>query len=248
MGNAIATIDTSGYPAIGGRDAERLMKVRQKNLGSRMEESDFPRIILPRQGGVNFTIPGPEGDVLETSLSGIVVFHSERKAYWEKDADDPESGGPPDCSSIDGDNGKGKPGGKCLNCPYNQWGSGKGNSKACADHTLIFLLRKGELLPDLIRIPPTSVRAIRQFFIALFSKGILYYQVEIELVAAKGRSKSGIDLSTFSMRAKGTIADEQMGFVESFHEGIEKAALSVSVVEDAANDLTTAGPEDNVPF
>jgi len=245
MGKEIATIDTSGYPAIGGENAERLMKVREKNLGMKMEEGDFPRIKLPKQGDLSFTIPGAEGDVLEKSLKGIIVYHSERKAYWEQSFEETDTTGPPDCFSNDGEIGRGNPGGSCEGCPHNQWGSsGKGNGKACSDFTLIFMLRPDMFMPDLIRIPPTSVKAVRQFFVSLFSKGILYYEVEVEITAAKDKAGNGMAISTFNLRATGKLPEDQIDRIESYHEGIEKAAAKVNTVAESGNTI----PEEDVPF
>ena len=93
-------------------------------------EFSFDRVKLPA-GGTAFEIPSAEGEDSEMAkdITGVIVYNHPAYAYYH----DKYTGGnnPPDCSSFDGVNGIGNPGGNCQNCPYNKFGSGDGQSKLC---------------------------------------------------------------------------------------------------------------------
>ena len=53
--------------------------------------------------------------------------------------------------------GVGIPGGDCENCPYNQYGSGEGKSKACKNKRYLYVIREGEIFPIILSLPASSL-------------------------------------------------------------------------------------------
>ena len=70
----------------------------------------------------------------ETELRGTARFQSMAGAFGALGGSNP-----PDCGSFDGITGTGTPGGICKNCPFNQFGSGEGKSKACKNRRMLYL-------------------------------------------------------------------------------------------------------------
>lgn len=116
----------------------------------------FDRIKIPAGGSMVFEIP--DGDSEEVNMVkeivGVILLHHPAYAYYK----DKYTGGsnPPDCGSFDGVNGTGDPGGCCATCKLNQFGSGEGQSKACKNRRMIYVLMEGELFPIVLSLPTGS--------------------------------------------------------------------------------------------
>ena len=52
----------------------------------------------------------------------------------------------------------GSTGQESATCPYNQFGSGGGQAKACKNKRLLYILPEGELLPQLFALPTGSLK------------------------------------------------------------------------------------------
>ncbi len=147
--------------------------------------SDFPRIKVPTGGGTQWLVPGLEGEHMEQTIEGIIVLARNTRVYWEKSADDPTAGkNPPDCSSADALVGIGRPGGFCshedskLACPLAKYGSDKGGKaagQACKEVKQLFFLRGDSLLPEVIGLPPTSLKHVRQYMVSLTCNKVPYF-------------------------------------------------------------------------
>ena len=99
---------------------------------------------------------------LSGDLVGQIVGVQRRRVYYaSKQAVD---GMPPDCASQDGVTGVGEPGGACASCPLSIWGSSLTRAAACKEFRFIYLLREGEELPIVVRIPPTSLKQFRDYY------------------------------------------------------------------------------------
>lgn len=162
---------------------------------------DFPRVKIPAGGQVSFEVLNPERpddpDVTKT-LEGVIVMQHTANAYWQTS----ETGGnPPDCSSDDGVTGYGKPGGACASCPLNEFGSGEGGSgKACKNMKNIYLLRDGEMIPLLLSLPPTSLKAFRQYANTLrfAGRGLSSVVTRVGLKRQEGNGNA-YSVATFAM-------------------------------------------------
>jgi hypothetical protein len=133
----------------------------------------FPRVKIPSGGSLQFEIPGenPEDPDYAKTLDGVILYTHLSNAYWRKGKnDDDDENTPPDCSSTDGINGTGLPGGSCAVCPMNAWGTGEnGRGKACKNMRSIYFLRDGDSVPALVSLAPTSLRPYDEFHRACFS-------------------------------------------------------------------------------
>lgn len=109
----------------------------------------FPQIKVPGGGSLVWELPSgdPQNPNYEKYLEGVILFSHNSNAYWPEGSEYDDNV-PPLCQSVDGKEGYGEPGGLCLDCLQNQYGSSqKGAGKACKNMRTIYLLRSGELMP-----------------------------------------------------------------------------------------------------
>jgi hypothetical protein len=160
-----------------------MTEVIQSNLaGQSITERDFERVVLPPQGMLQWEIPTLE-DRPEYSdhIEGIIIKVTHPRAYWEAELEESSGRTPPDCASPDGVQGYGRPGGDCQTCPFNKWGSGRNNSKACREQRMLYMLRPLGILPVLVQVPATSLESIKKHIIRLSSRGIPYWKVYTQI-------------------------------------------------------------------
>lgn len=93
----------------------------------------FPRIKIPAGGVLQFELPtgDPQHPDYSPTLTGVILFNHASCAYWPE-GDEYSDDVPPLCSSVDGKQGYGEPGGVCEACALSQFGSASnGRGKAC---------------------------------------------------------------------------------------------------------------------
>lgn len=191
MTTEIATIEASQFLAL-DRPSTEIQGIIQDNLaGQEIGEFDLPRITVPAGGGTVWQLESPlTGTQSFDKLDGILVFQRPTRAYWESDE---TTGSPPDCSSRDGVVGVGKPGGECRICPLSQFGSDPkaGRGQACKQGLAWFLLREDSFLPVVLGLPPTSLKAAREYTLALGGAGIRASEVITTIALEKETNPDG---------------------------------------------------------
>ena len=217
-------IATTGFASLAGVDA----------LGSAAEDLagltlTFDRIKIPAGGSTAFEIPG-DGDEPEMvkEVKGVILLHHPAYAFYREKY----TGGmnPPDCGSFNGVQGIGHPGGLCANCPYNQFGSGEGQAKACKNRRMIYILLENELFPLILSLPTGSLKEFTKYLKRQLSRGRKLSQIVTRIGLKKATSASGIAYS------QATFSFERM------LDADEKAAVSkiVDQVKTYAANLTIA--------
>ncbi len=158
-------------------------------------EFSFDRVKLPAGGATAFEIPSADGEESELAkdITGVIVFNHPAFAYYR----DKYAGGsnPPDCSSFDGVQGNGTPGGRCASCPYNRFGSGDGQSKLCKNKRMLYILREGELFPISLTLPTGSLKSFTNYVKAQLSRGRKLNRVVTKITLKKSTNASGIAFS-----------------------------------------------------
>ena len=132
----------------------------------------FPRIKIPAGGVLQFELPtgDPQHPDYSPTLTGVILFNHASCAYWPE-GDEYSDDVPPLCSSVDGKQGYGEPGGVCEACALSQFGSASnGRGKACKNMRVLYLLRSGEFMPLAINLSPTSISPFREFL----NKGFVF--------------------------------------------------------------------------
>ena len=135
----------------------------------------FRRVKIPSGGTIQFEVPGddPENPDYVKNIEGVILYNHAACAYWAAGSEYDENT-PPLCSSMDGKQGIGTPGGTCAICPFNEYGTAtdaKGNparGKACKNMRQLYILRSGEYMPLQLSLPPTSLSNFNEFMNNVF--------------------------------------------------------------------------------
>ncbi|MEG0282304.1 MAG: hypothetical protein RR662_03930 [Clostridia bacterium] len=200
---------------------------------------------IPAGGVTAFEVPGdnPDEPEMEKELVGIIVDHYHANAYYEKAYDGNVV--MPTCSSFDGKQGTGNPGGACKTCPFNQYGSVEnGQGKACKNMHRLYILREGEMLPIRLTLPPTSIKSFSDFLVKrVMAKGNNLTDVITKITLKKVKNAAGIEYA----QAQFTIVNK---FNKEDGKLIKEKALSlrnltrIQKEEELYNDFTESNKSD----
>lgn len=189
------------------------------------------RIKIPAGGSTAFEVPGEDGDdtQLVKEITGVILFNHPANAYYK----DKYTGGsnPPDCSSFDGKVGVGNPGGECINCPYNKFGSGDGKSKACKNRRMLYILREGELFPIILNLPVGSSASYKNYVKHVLSKRTSLSRVVTTISLKKAMSDSNIAFSQAVFKMVRPLSDEELVAVAPMVEQMRNYSSTLTSAE-----------------
>lgn len=143
---------------------------------------------------------------------------------------------------MNGKLGIGQPGGLCVSCPYNQFGSGSnGKGKACKNMRALYLLRSGEYLPIQLTLPPTSLRPFSEFSNIAFLSRRRAACGSIVQIGLKKASNGKDDYSVATFRKVRDFSGEELANVRAYAENFKKQVAMIQ--EQRAAELETSGPD-----
>ena len=159
----------------------------------------------------------PDNPDYEKNLVGVILHNHATCAYWPagSEYDDDTT---PLCSSVDGKQGYGEPGGVCEACALSQFGSASnGRGKACKNMRVLYLLRSGEFMPLAINLSPTSISPFREFL----NKGFVFrnratYGSLVEIGLKRQTNPEGKDYSVATFKWLGDFHGEQLAAVRKY--------------------------------
>ena len=217
-------------------EAAAVRKAFAVNIASgSITEFDLPRI-RPVNGEALWKIPTLEGHQTAQSIEGVVVFARDTRAYYPgKDI----TNQPPDCSSMDGITGTAKSGvnlgGECRKCPMAQWESAPDSGgQACKQSKQLFILRGPSLFLEVVSLPPTSLKAVRQFFLKLVTQGVQYHQCILRIDLKESTNAQHQKYGTAVLNVVRRLSAEEMTRAMEFRELAESIAERVDI--NPAND------------
>ena len=179
----------------------------------------FPRIKIPAGGVLQFEIPNgdPQHPDYRPTLTGVILYNHASCAYWPE-GDEYNDDVPPLCSSVDGKQGYGEPGGTCATCTLSQFGSASnGRGKACKNMRVLYLLRSGEFMPLAINLSPTSISPFREFL----NQGFVFrnratYGSLVEIGLKRQTNPEGKDYSVATFKRLGDFHGDQLAAVRKY--------------------------------
>lgn len=204
---------------------------------------DLPRIKVASGGALSFIVETPGGEEMVRKVEGVINSYRTARVYWKSRAGGKK---PPDCTSTDGLVGIGDPGGRCADCPYHRFGSGfkqdgtPGAGQACKEIRQVMILMKGEMLPHLLNIPPTSIKAFDKFTLTMLSARARYWGIYTEMTLEKAQSTDQIDYAKIVFRLGRRLPEEALMPLKSFHERM-RAALKPALIDASAYEIVDEG-------
>jgi len=218
--------------------------------GGGITDFDLPRVTISGGASPRWIVPTLDGEETLARIDGVIVFARDTRVYYKTAFG--KSGGkqPPDCSSPDGVTGKGTPGGECSKCSLAEYGSAEeGAGQACKQVKQLFVLRGDLLLPEVLSLPPTSIKGSRQFFLKLTTQGIPYYQAMVGIELEKAQNAGGIQYGKAVMKFVRRLTPEETAQAVQYHALCRSLATRVptglqpevrETVDETADETTGA--------
>lgn len=244
--DAVQKIDTK-FLALGNQQSNVAGLIKANMGGRRIDPWSLDAATFPSGEMLQFQIPSLEGMEAVKEIIGVVVHFSDGRVYHEKEYGQGETT-PPDCQSSDLINGVGNPGNhtketvikfmqlsgkevnegdskspfmRCDDCYNSEWGSArKGNGQACAERRQAFILREEDFLPLFMNIPPTSVKAMSDFFMRLSSKGKRYDAVVLKMSLVTSKNADGTKYAGLVVNYVRDLNQDEIKAVENYAGGL----------------------------
>jgi len=252
----LAIVEASDYPALFGGDID-VAEVMAENFGGpdALGPNDLEQVKIPAGGATTWELPSLEGPVAEKTLTGIILARRSTRRFWQESLDDADEASAPDCASDDAITGRGlygpsstsNPSGSCKGCPMSQWGSGSedGNDRgpqACKENWLLYVLRPGSVLPTVLSLPPTSLKACKQYMVQLSQAAKPMWAV-VTSIGLKAETSGKLKYSTATFQVDSQVDPAHLGTVKEFAatvKAIGEPSTPVEVDSSAAADSTEA--------
>ena len=208
-------------------------------------EFSFDRIKIPAGGSTAFEVPGESEDDVEMvkEITGVILYNHPAFSYYTEKY----TGGnnPPECGSFDGVTGHGNPGGSCSSCPYNQFGSGDGQSKACKNRRMLYILQEGELFPQILSLPTGSLKEFTKYVKRQLSKGRRLNQIVTKISLKKATSSTGIAFSQAVFSFVRVLDDAEKTAMATMTEQVKSYAanLTTAALAEVTQDEPMVDPE-----
>lgn len=197
-------------------------------------DSGFDRIKIPAGGGLMFEMPSDElnEDNAVREFSAVILHHHPMYMFYKSRYNGSNS--PPDCLSVDGITGTGTPGGACINCANNKFGSGENGSKACKNKHQMYLLRENEIFPVILSLPTSSNKEFSKYIKRLLSTGKKSSDVVTKFSLKKAVNKTGISYSQAQFAMERALTPDENELVNKMAEQVKLYAKG--------NETTSAPP------
>lgn len=232
--------NTHEYPVLAPASNREILNLIDENLGGQnFSILSLPRIKVPSGGDTSFLIETAAGNEHARKLTGVISSWRSVRVYWKSRAAGKK---PPDCTSQNGFMGVGDPGGECRACPYARFGSGIGNDgqptngQACKDIRQVLFLLPGEILPHLLHVPPTSIKAFGQYTLTLLSSRAAYWGATTELTLDTATSDAGQPYARIVFRLGRRLDPKEQAALEPYHKRM-KDLLVPSIIDASAYDV-----------
>jgi hypothetical protein len=208
-------------PIFDPRTHEEMRQVLEDNLGPRgLTPRQLDRIKVPTGGAQMFSLQGIAGEEALREITGIVLAWTDGRAYYSVPfSERGKQRTPPDCTSKDALYGVGKPGGECRHCPMSQWESDPkgGRGQACKEMRRLLLLRGGLMLPELVTVPPTSLKNAYAYFQRLASYRVPYWSLVTSLRLEKASNADGIDYARITFTSGELFPENERETLRPYH-------------------------------
>jgi hypothetical protein len=153
----------------------------------------------------------PDGETTKELQGHIIFWHNANQYY--KEAFGEGDSLVPTCASSDGikpDGGKEIQADTCRDCPLNQYGTASdGRGKACQNTIRLYFLQDGEIIPSVIKAPPSSLGKKESLVrwltnapnvAAKAGVGVKYQPIHVKITLHKKEFDSGFSASVVDIK------------------------------------------------
>ncbi|MBO6127183.1 MAG: hypothetical protein J6P21_04255 [Clostridia bacterium] len=209
-------IENNGYMNLSNFSAEKEFLNEMAGL-----DSEFERIKIPTGGSTIFELPSENPDEPDTvkEFFAVILYHHPLYVFYNTKFNG--SNTPPNCMSLDGITGFGTPGGNCITCCNNKFGSGENGSKACKNKHQIYLLKENEILPLILTLPTSSNKEFSRYIKRLLSKGKKSDTVVTKFALKKAVNKCGISYSQVQFSTERELNNKEISLIKNYSEQIK---------------------------
>lgn len=253
-----AVRDISNYAIVSQEGSiQEVIEENLKGLDFTLYSLDV--IKVPGGGGTVFSVPDFEAESGERNaeyIEGVILHIMDTRGYWPKEEGEEDSlGSPPACMSFDTVTGHGEPGGSCANCPSAVFGSGKNNSQACKHNRLIFIATENSVLPTIIKVPPTSLKASKDYMFSLVKRNVrrtgIITRISLKKVPAAGGNPAYSTLvfrpmekvNNESIRAIAIATENTKSFINHIIETTKEKLRTADKMSDLGYDVPPSEEE-----
>lgn len=235
---SLAVIDsTNQLPIVPSKEDIAIILEEVKD----MERLPYGRIKIALGGVTVFQVyePGEEEAEMQQSVEGVIIMSHKSNGLWLQPFGEGGSNAP-DCASIDGTEGYNAATGEvvsCADCPYNAFGSakgGEGRGKACKNMRRLYIMRRGDVFPMVLTLPPTALAAYDNYRtrVMLGRKKMQAVMTRITLKAAK--NSDGVAYATPVFEAVGILTGADAESIRQYTDLFTSSAKAVGVTADDA--------------
>lgn len=244
---ALVPVADMNYEVMRMDPAEIRELVRESIGDQTISAMDLERVKIPSGGMIAWELPSIGEPEIAKSFTGVIIAQRAGvRTYWSKGLDEGSGSTPPDCFCNGNGVGIGSPGGACATCPFNVFGSakhGEGRGKACKESTMVFILRDDSILPTLLLLPPTSMKAMKQYCLRLMSKRTSPIRVLTEFTLEKSSNADNITYAKLVCKPVGALSDDAAARIKAYAEQMAPLFAAVDVVDAMATDDAVRGDD-----
>ena len=119
---------------------------------------------------------------------------------------------------------------------YNDFGSkdGESNAKACKESVLLFLLRPGNVLPLLVRVPVTSKPRFLKYTARLAGNLVPVNSVVTKITLEKATSKAGKPYALFNFEAVSILSPQEAERAKTYARQLMDSVNAAELMPDLA--------------
>ena len=113
-------------------------------------------------------------------------------------------------------------------CPYNQYGSGEGKSKACKNKRFLYIIREGELFPVILSLPAGSLGNFVKYTKQQLTKCRRLNQVVTRVTLKKATNSGGIAYSQAVFSFVRELEPQEREVIGSMTVNVKEYAAALS--------------------
>lgn len=201
-------------------------------------QMSFQRVKIPAGGTIQFELPSddPENPDYAKMLVGVILHNHATCAYWPEGSEYDDNTAPL-CSSVDGKQGIGDPGGACAACALNRFGTDpNGKGKACKNMRILYLLRSGEYMPIQLTLPPTSISPFREFLNQSFAIRRRATFGSVVQIGLKKMNNGTNDYSVATFRRLYDFNGEELAQIRAYADSFKEQVKGIQQQRAAATE------------